>query len=153
MANIERFIRHDDGVMYCRVDSATVIEIGDAVFLDTDDVKPASSFTWNTNLTTTQTNFQPNFVGIARSASGNGDTDLVRVQCEGHFKMATPSATYNEGELVGLDEDSTTLHDQTVETVASAALAIGTVVKAVGTAATEVEIRIHSEVYTGVAMG
>ena len=153
MASIDRFIRHDDGIMFCRVDSATVIEIGDAVWLDTNDVKPASDFTWDTNLSTTQTNFQPTFVGIARSASPAGSTDLVRVQCEGHFKMASPSATYEEGELIGLDENSSSLHNQTVEAVASAALAIGTVVKAVGSASTEVEIRIHSEVYTGVAMG
>jgi hypothetical protein len=47
------------------VDSATAITAGDMLFLDTDDVKPASSFTWDTNIATTQASFAAVYVGVA----------------------------------------------------------------------------------------
>jgi hypothetical protein len=47
------------------VDSATAITAGDMLFLDTDDVKPASSFAWDTNIATTQAGFAAVYVGVA----------------------------------------------------------------------------------------
>lgn len=47
------------------VDSATEIAMGDLVYLDTDDIKPAGSETWSSDLAGTQGNFVNHFLGIA----------------------------------------------------------------------------------------
>ncbi len=56
------------------VDSATEIAMGDLVYLDTDDIKPAGSETWSSDLSTTQSNFVNHFLGIALAdhAAGSG---------------------------------------------------------------------------------
>lgn len=56
------------------VDSATEIAMGDLVYLDTDDIKPAGSETWSTDLAGTQTNFVNHFLGIALAdhSAGSG---------------------------------------------------------------------------------
>lgn len=56
------------------VASATVIEIGDLVYYDTstDQVKPASDFTWNTDLATTQGGFADVVAGVAMESSASG---------------------------------------------------------------------------------
>lgn len=61
------------------VDSATAIAKGDMLFLDTDDVKPAASFTWDTNLATTQGAFAAVFVGVACDphVAGSGATTMT----------------------------------------------------------------------------
>jgi hypothetical protein len=59
-------------VLYCAADAGTVIAVGDLLFLDTDDVKPAASFTWNTNLATTQAGFADVFIGVAMAAKSSG---------------------------------------------------------------------------------
>lgn len=61
-------MRHRYGqqvIMRGAVDSATEIAMGDLVYLDTDDIKPAGSETWSTDLATTQSNFLNHFLGIA----------------------------------------------------------------------------------------
>lgn len=47
------------------VDSATAITAGYGVWLDTDDVKPVSSFAWDTNTATTQAALALVYVGVA----------------------------------------------------------------------------------------
>src|SRR5882762_1630337 len=61
-------MRHRYGqqvMMRGAVDSATEIAMGDLVYLDTDDIKPAGSEAWSTDLAGTQTNFVNHFLGIA----------------------------------------------------------------------------------------
>lgn len=48
MSNRLRFRSGQVQLQKLRVDSGTVIEAGDLVYLDTDDVKPASDYPWNT---------------------------------------------------------------------------------------------------------
>ncbi len=91
-------------IVYCAVDSGTVIAVGDMVFLDTDDVKPASSFTWDTNLATTQASFANAFLGIAMSshASGSAVTNFpVNISPHATYKMTCASATFEIGATLG----------------------------------------------------
>jgi hypothetical protein len=72
--------RHRHGPQFLvrvAVDSATEIRAGDLLFLDTDDAKPASSEAWNTDLATTQANFNNHFLGIAQAdhPAGSGAVD------------------------------------------------------------------------------
>ena len=109
-----------------RVDSATVIEAGDLVWLDTDDAKPASAFAWTTNLATTQGNFAASFLGVAHQQSRAGDTDPISVDVSPHsvYEFNVNSASYEVGALLGPDESSSTLMNQQLEAVGSAAAAI-----------------------------
>ncbi|HVJ84966.1 MAG TPA: hypothetical protein VM452_04930 [Caulifigura sp.] len=107
----------------CRVDSGTVIEAGDMVWLDGDDVKPASAFVWDTNLATTQGGFAAKFIGVAHQQSASGDTAPVSVDISplSVYEMDVPSTTYEVGGLLGPDEASSTLMDQQLETCSAAA--------------------------------
>lgn len=82
------------------VDSSTVIEIGDLLWLDTDDVKPACDLTWNTDLTTTQADFAAKFAGVAMQASGDSETDEVRVATTGIFEFVCDAATFEVGDKI-----------------------------------------------------
>jgi len=90
-------------IVTARVDSATVIAIGDMVYLDTDDVKPASAFTWDTNIATTQAGFAAVFLGIAVDASANGETTPIRVDIspERIWTMTLVSQTLEVGKTLG----------------------------------------------------
>lgn len=64
------FMRHRYGqqmIVRVVVDSATEIEAGDLLFLDTDDAKPAAAEPWDTNVTATRINFRRHFLGIAQA--------------------------------------------------------------------------------------
>lgn len=136
------------------VDSATVIEIGDLVFLDTDDVKPASSQAAGSSLALTQESFHDKFFGVAAQRSRSGDTDPIRVDTGGVFEYPCDSTNWEIGDLVGVAETSGfALDDQKVVRLGafSAALnnrAIGKCAQR-GTALTKVMFRIESTVMTG----
>jgi hypothetical protein len=83
------------------VDSATVIAIGDLVILDTDDAKPASSVTWDTNIATTQEAFHDKFLGVSDKRSQSGETEQIRENTSGIFEFDCASATFELGTLVG----------------------------------------------------
>lgn len=109
-----------------RVDSATVIEAGDLVWLDTDDAKPASQFTWTTNLATTQGNFAAKFLGVAHQPSAAGETSPISVDVspDSVYEFDVACASYELGTPLGPDESSSTLMNQKLETaVATSAIA------------------------------
>ena len=126
MSNQLRFRSGQVFLHKLRVDSATVIEAGDLVFLDTDDVKPASDFTFTTDLATTQGNFAATFLGVAHQQSGAGDTHDLSIDLSPHavYEFDVNPATYEVGDLLGPDELSSALMDQQLEAVASSNLAI-----------------------------
>jgi len=115
----------------CRVDSGTVIEAGDLVWLDTDDAKPASAFSWTTNLATTQGGFAAKFLGVAHQKSASGDDLPISVDISplSVYEMDVNASTYEVGGLLGPDESSSTLMNQQLETVSSAANAIARAVE------------------------
>lgn len=119
------------------VDSATGIEIGDLVWLDTDDVKNAGHANlWSQDEPTTQNRLGRWFVGVALSAhKANDPAGTVRVAGRGIAEYPLNAATTLEiGDLIGGSKASgNALEDQIVEkltgAVASTHYAIGRVAK------------------------
>jgi hypothetical protein len=160
MADNMRWRYGDTNPVVAPVDAATVIEIGDLVYLDTDDAKPAghdangdgTGDLWNTNLATTQEAFHDKFLGVAMQRSRAGDTDPVRVATTGVFELDCVSATYELGTLVSPDQTGgNNLHNQQVRSVTGTQhnLAVGRVAKRLASAGTRVLVDIQSTVMTG----
>lgn len=146
MADTFRF-RHDDVSRFQgAVDSSTVIEIGDLVYLDGDDVKPASSQADQGSAAANQALFAGNFAGVAMQARDSGDADPIRVLADGVFEFDCASATWETGDLVGAAEHSggDALEDQQVIAVSRPELAIGYVIAREATAVTRVKVRLLS---------
>jgi hypothetical protein len=133
------------------VDSATVIEIGDLLYLDTDDAKPASSQADQLTETANQQLFHDVFAGVAMQASPSGETQPIRVATTGVFEFDCLSATLEVGDLMAPDEHSggTSLLNQTVVKVSGANAAIGRCAKRVNPAGTRVLVDIVSSVLRG----
>ncbi len=158
MADTMRWRYGETNPIVIPVDSATVIEIGDLVFLETDDARPAGQDTngdgtgdlWNTNLATTQEAFHDKFAGVAMQRSRAGDTSPIRVATSGVFEFLATSDTYELGQLVGPKKATgNNLVNQTVEDVATANLAVGRVAKREGAATTRVLVDVVGTVLHG----
>jgi hypothetical protein len=133
------------------VDAATVIEIGDLVYQEVDDARPASAQADQGTESGNQQLFATKFLGVAMQRSPAGDTDPVRVATSGVFEFGCPGTSFQLGDLVGVDEDSSgaKLCDQQVAKVATSPLAIGRVAKRVPDARESVLIEICSTVMSG----
>ena len=151
MSDKMRWRYGDTNPVVAAVDSATVIEIGDLVYQDVDDAKPASSQADQGTETANQELFADSFLGVAMQRSRSGDTDPLRVATTGVFEFDCPSGTFELGDLIGVDENATGdgLLDQQAAAVASSAYAVGRVAKRVSTAAQTVLVDIRSTVMTG----
>ncbi len=151
MSDKMRWRYGDTNPVVAAVDSSTVIEIGDLLWLDSDDAKPASSQADQGTETDNQTLLATNFLGVAMQRSRSGDTDPLRVATTGVFEFDCPSGTFELGDLIGVDENAggTLLLDQQVDGVASAALAVARAAKREPVAGTSVLIDIRSTVMTG----
>jgi hypothetical protein len=141
----------DTNPVVAAVDSGTVIEIGDLVYQDVDDAKPASAQADQGSETANQELFADNFLGVAMQRSRSGDTDPIRVATTGVFEFDCPSGTFELGDLVGVDENAggDGLLDQQVAAVSASKYAVGRVAKRGSTAATRVLVDIRSTVMTG----
>ena len=151
MSDILRWRYGDTSPVVLPVDSATEIEIGDLVYLDTDDAKPASSLADGGSEAANQESFHDLFAGVAIQRSRAGDTDPIRVATRGVFEFPCPSATFEVGALIGASENGAgdALLDQQVEGVATANLAIGRCAKRVNPAATTVLVDIVATISHG----
>lgn len=149
MSNVMRFRYDGPNHLIVPVDSATVIEIGDLLYLDTDDAKPASSQSDQGTETLNQQLFRRNWLGIAMQQSRNGDTDAIRVAIHGVFEMPCVSATYEIGDLLAVDEASsgTALEDQKVVKVTTHDVAIGRVARREASAATNVLFELQGTIH------
>ena len=141
----------DTNPVVAAVDSSTVVEIGDLIYQDTDDAKPASGQADQGSETANQELFADNFLGVAMQRSRNGDTDPIRVATTGVFEFDCPSGTFELGDLIVVDEAAggTALEDQQVDGVSVSQYAVGRVAKRVATAATSVLVDVRSTVMTG----
>ena len=142
------------------VKSGVAINVGDLLYCDTSDgntAKPAMSFTWTTNLATTQPLFVAQFIGVAaQSYDGTSFTTAptsygiqdgnLRVDTAGVFDFKCASATFNAGDPVGVAQDgsNSNLAGQTVVAVSAVANAIGRVVQAYPVATTTVRVEIFA---------
>ncbi len=151
MSDKMRWRYGDTNPVVAAVDSGTVIEIGDVVWLDTDSAKPASDQADQGSETDNQTLLSSNFLGVAMQRSRSGDTDPVRVATTGVFEFDCPSGTFEIGDLIGVDENSggTLLLNQQVDSVADSAYAVARVAKREPSATTSVLIDIRSTIMTG----
>jgi hypothetical protein len=151
MADTMRWRYGDTNPVMLPVDSGTVVEIGDLVYLATDDARPASAQADQSSEAANQELFHDNFAGVAMQRSRDGDTDPIRVATTGVFEFACPSGTFEVGALIGVDEaaSGTALEDQQVAAVATPNLAIGRCARRANPAGTRVLVDIVSTVMLG----
>lgn len=151
MANTMRWRYGDTSPVMLPVDSATVIEIGDLVYLDTDDAKPAALQSDQGSELGNQQTFHDVFAGVAMQASPAGSTQPIRVATAGVFEFDCLSTTVEVGDLITSDENAggTALMNQTVAKVSNPNAAIGRCAKRVNPAGTRVLVDIVSAVLKG----
>jgi hypothetical protein len=128
------------------VDSSTVIEIGDLVWQDVDDAKPASM------LGNVPDAFVIQFLGVSMQRSRSGDDCPIRVASTGVFEFDCPGGTFELGDLVGPTVEQvpgTRLLNQQVAPVDEPEEAIARVARREPTATTNVLVDIRSTVMTG----
>lgn len=128
------------------VDSAQVIEIGDLVWLNTDDIRAASALTYTTPVNTRES-FVDNFMGVAMQRSKSGETAEIRVATSGVFEFDCASATFEANDKVTIDDNAggTALEDQKVIASGTDYDPIGKVAKRVASAATKVLVDIRTQ--------
>ena len=150
MADQMRWRYGDTNPVVAAVDSATVIEIGDLLWQDTNDAKPASHVgVSNTQLDVAQQGFARLFLGMAMQRSRNGDTAPIRVATTGVFEMDCALRTWELGDLVGaIPNDIDRLQDQAVGSSAAGG-AIARVAKREAATVSTVLIDVRSTVMTG----
>lgn len=152
MPNSFRYRSGETNPVHASFKPGVAVSIGDLSFIDTADnyyIKPAGSFTWDTDLATTQANFHPLFVGVAAqaydgtNASAYGIKDgKLRIDTDGVFEFATASASYKVGDLVGpAKQTGNLLEPQKVAAVANEGRAIGRVTEETSSS-TRVKVRI-----------
>ena len=141
----------DTNPVIAAVDAATVIEIGDLVYQETDDVRPASSQADQNTKEANQELFTSKFLGVAMQRSRVGETAPIRVATTGVFEFDCPSGTFELGKLMGVNENAagTALLNQQAITVVQGNRAIGRVAKREATAAISVLVDVRSTVMTG----
>jgi hypothetical protein len=153
MANKLRFRSGQVELHKLRVNSDTVLEAGDLVYLDTDDVKPASDFPFTTDLATTRGNFAAVFLGVCHQPSADGETDPVSVDLSplAVYEYDCDSATFEVGSLLAPDGDSDSLDAQRLAKVSNAAHAIARAAEYKAAAATLIRAQFASAFHVGSA--
>lgn len=109
------------------VESGTVIAVGDLLFLDTDNAKPASAQDDQGSAAANQQLFHDVFFGIAMDASPAGVVNTIRVATTGTCEFDCASASYEVGDLIGPTENGAgnALLNQSVIAVGNPNAAIG----------------------------
>ena len=127
------------------VKSETVIEIGDLVWQDIDNAKPASVIASRPNMPDRRirAEFKRLFLGVAMQRSREGHTDPIRVATTGVFEFACHCETYELGNFVAM------FGNQQVVLTKDRALAIGRVHRRSADLVESVFVDIRSTVMTG----
>jgi hypothetical protein len=151
MADKMRWRYGDTNPVVAAVASATVIEIGDLLYQDGDEAKPASAQADLGSEAANQEQLADHFLGVAMQRSRAGETDPIRVASTGVFEFDCPAGTFKLGDLVGVDENAAgnALLDQQVTKTTAAKCAVGRVAKREPSSATSVLIDVRSTVMTG----
>ncbi len=136
------------------VDSATEIVMGDLVYLDTDDIKPAGSETWVTDLATTQGNFVNHFLGIALADHPAGSGIIldfpVDISPMSIYEMDCSEETHEIGDLLTpIKATGNALVANTIKKTTTAALGCARCIRRDPTAKTTAMVRLQSA-YWGV---
>lgn len=122
------------------------IAAGDLLGMESNKAVPVTSFTWDTDLATTQTAFAAAFAGLAVGNSAAASTDLRQVNVpavqDGDVEFDCASADYKIGEYIGPAKAAGNALTNTMTKVASKTLAVAVVVKDSGASATRVTARL-----------
>ncbi|MEM9187447.1 MAG: hypothetical protein AAGB00_13225 [Planctomycetota bacterium] len=151
MANTMRWRYGSTNPVMLPVDAATVIEIGDLLYLDTDDAKPASALADQGTESLNQQAFQDRFVGVAMQCSAAGETAPIRAATSGVFEFDCDASTHEVGALLGTAEDpgGAALEDQKLAAVAGVNAAVGRCAKRVNPSGARVLVDVVSTVMKG----
>jgi hypothetical protein len=141
----------DTNPVVAAVQAATTIDIGDLLWQDTDNAKPAAALANHGNKTANQQALAQDFLGVAMQRSRMGDTAPVRVATTGVFEMDCAGSTFELGDLVGADTDAAgdTLLNQQVAKVGRAAQAIGRAARRAASTTASVLVDVRSTIMTG----
>ncbi len=150
MANMMRWRYGETNPVMMPVDTEVAIEIGDLVYLATDDIRAAGALGAEETLAATQELFHDKFVGVAMQCSPVGVAGPIRVATTGVFEFDCAEATFDVGDLLGgNDAGAGALDNQLVDEVATPNLAIGRCVKRVLPAGTKVLVDVVSTLVKG----
>jgi hypothetical protein len=151
VTDIMRWRYGDTNPVIAAVDAATVIEIGDLLYLDTDDAKPAAQQANQGSKAANQELFCDKFLGVAMQRSRSGDTTPIRVATTGVFEFDCAAATLELGDMVGNEANAgnTSLLSQSIVKVTQSKHAVGRVAKRLPSPSTAVLVDIRSTVMTG----
>lgn len=130
--------------------SGTTVAIGDLVYLATGSVLPAASFTWDTDLATTQAAFTNSFMGIATQAkttTGAAKQILVDISPNSFYYLACTSEVHEVGDTLGPKKASgnALVNSTLVKSVATSSVA--RCVQRDSSAATHVLVNFQSAYY------
>jgi hypothetical protein len=155
MSDKMRWRYGDTNPVVAAVDAEAEIAIGDLLWLDTDDARPASAQEDQGTKPANQAEFAANFLGVAMQRSRAGDAAPIRVATTGVFEFDCTEEAFELGDLVGAEEneDGDALLDQQLDKVASAQHAIGRVARREPAETTRVLVDIRSTVMTGGVAG
>ncbi len=150
MADVFRWVRGDIKQVDATPASATVIEVGDLLYMDPTAKKPKNAAamvdqgTENLNKDT----FQMYFLGVAMGRSRSGDTEKIPIATAGVFEFPCDADQWYIGEMASAQEaaSGTALEDQKVIVTTSESYAIGVVADDSVAAATKARIEIRSTI-------
>jgi hypothetical protein len=131
-----------------------LITRGDFLWIDSGNAnapRPASAYTWDTNLLTTQTSFKLVFAGIALSDKPVGSVVPIRIGTAGEYDFDQASGTGALGDLMGPAKQSGNLLENQKVAVAVVAGAIGRRTKVSTANVTKTRVRVRSSTVSGVA--
>ncbi len=151
MSDRMRWRYGDTNPVVAAVDAGTVIEIGDLLWQDADDAKPASMLAGLGTKATNQEALAQAFLGVAMQRSRSGETAPLRVATTGVFEFDCASGTFELGDMVGAEGNapSYALLNQEVVKVAASRYAVGRIAKRQAAATTSVLVDIRSTIMTG----
>ena len=131
MSDSMRWRYGDTNPVVLAVDSGTVIEIGDLVYLDTDDAKPASAQADQSSEVANQLLFASTFAGVAMQARPRETRTRSAWPLLACSNSSIAATTFEVGDLIGSKEASngTQLENQVVTKVSTTNKSLGRCVK------------------------
>jgi hypothetical protein len=130
-------------------DGSIAVEVGDLMFYDTDDAKPAASQADAGSEAANQAAFAPKFLGVSCERKlSTAPTDDIDVAVDAIREMPCASEAYEIGDMVTVDEaaSGTALENQKLVKTTDVTKAIGYAVKRYASATTTVLVRLMSNV-------
>lgn len=151
MSNRLRFRSGQVELHRLRVESDTELDAGDVIFLDGNDVKPASDFPFTTDLATTRGNFAAVFLGICHQPSAVGESADVSVDLSplSVYEFNVAGNTFEVGDKLACGGDSNGLDANQLAKVTNAAQAIARAAEYKASTSTLLRVQFASAFHAG----